>query len=172
MFSKLTIRQICVGAAIAALYVLLTYACAPIAFGSIQFRPAEALTILPLLFVEAVPGLFIGCLIANLLSPFGIWDVAVGSAITLVAAVLTRLVRNVYVGGLFPVLLNSLLLPLMWFLMDSSVGYIMNFVSIFITQAIFVYALGLPLYFAMRKLKPRIYGVRKIVEPSKHNGSE
>lgn len=160
MFSKLTVKQICVGAAIAACYVLLTYVCSPIAFGPIQFRPAEALTILPLLFVEAIPGLFVGCLISNLISPYGVWDIVVGSGVTLVAAILTRLLRNVFLGGIPPVVLNAAVLPLMWYLMGSDSAYLLNFVSIFLTEAVFIYAVGVPLYYGMRKLKPKIYGDR------------
>ena len=54
------------GAVIAALYVVLTMLVAPIAFGPIQFRFSEALTVLPILTGVAVPGLFVGCLIANI----------------------------------------------------------------------------------------------------------
>ncbi|MCL2177024.1 MAG: QueT transporter family protein [Firmicutes bacterium] len=79
-------------ALIAALYVAILWAIPFWAFGPIQFRPSEALTLLPLLFAEAIPGLFIGVVIANLFSPYGFIDMGLGGSATLMAAVLTRLV--------------------------------------------------------------------------------
>lgn len=160
MLKKMTMKQICMGAAVAAVYVVLTIVCGPLAFGPIQFRPAEALTILPLLFPEAIPGLFIGCLLANIVSPYGVWDIMIGSAVTLIAAIVTRYSKNVWLGGIAPVILNAAALPLMWLLMGSDTGYFLNFGTIFLTEAIFVYALGVPLYYGMKKLKPKIYGMK------------
>ena len=83
-------------AMIAALYVLVTWMLAPVSFGGpLQFRLAESLMVLPALLVEAVPGLFIGCLLANILNPgnLGPADIILGSFATLIAAVWT-----VYLG--------------------------------------------------------------------------
>ena len=67
MFKKLlTPRSLCMSAVIAALYAALTLLLAPISYGPIQLRLSEALTLLPMLLPQAVPGLFVGCLIANL----------------------------------------------------------------------------------------------------------
>ena len=77
------------GALIAALYVVLTLLASVMGLSSgvIQFRFSEALCILPLFFPEAVPGLFIGCLISNLMSPnVVIWDIIFGSLATLIGA--------------------------------------------------------------------------------------
>ena len=62
-------KRLCRAGVIAALYVALTYAFAPFAFGAFQVRPAEALCILPLFFPEAVPALYVGCILSNLASP-------------------------------------------------------------------------------------------------------
>ena len=78
-------------AAIAAIYVALTMLVAPIAFGPVQFRISEALTILPFFTPVAIPGLFVGCLLANLLGSAAIWDVVFGSLATLIGAVGTWL---------------------------------------------------------------------------------
>ena len=83
------VRRIALAAVTAALYAGLTMALAPISFGVVQFRVAEALTLLPFIMPEAVPGLFVGCLLANFLGGFGIIDVVFGSAATLAAACLT-----------------------------------------------------------------------------------
>ena len=72
------------GAAVAALYVVLTLIFAPISFGSVQFRIAEIPTILPLFTPAAVPGLFVGCLLGNILGGAIIWDIVFGSLATLI----------------------------------------------------------------------------------------
>ena len=81
---------------IAAIYAALTYLAMALnlAYGSIQFRFSEALTILPIFTPAAVPGLAIGCLIGNLASPYPL-DLVFGTAASLIAALLTRAVRKV-----------------------------------------------------------------------------
>lgn len=147
---------------IAALYAALTLTLPALSFNSIlQFRPAEALTLLPLLYSDSIIGLFLGCFIANLLSPYGVPDLVVGSLATLIAAICTyfvgKLIKNqklkVFVGGLFPVLINAIFLPLMWFLMDSEAGYWASFGSMLLTQAIYVYVLGIPFYMLLKRLQ-------------------
>lgn len=103
------------GAIIAALYVALTYAGAPLAYGGVQFRISEALTILPVFTPAAIPGLTIGCLLGNLGSPLGITDVICGTLATLLAALLVRLTAGITLRGfpilapLFPVLCNGII---------------------------------------------------------------
>lgn len=79
---------------IAALYVVLTLAFAPVSFGSVQLRVAEALTILPLFTSAAVPGLFVGCLIANILGGAVLWDILFGSLATLIGAYFSYKLRG------------------------------------------------------------------------------
>ena len=76
---------------IAAVYALLGLVFYPISFGVYQIRVAEALTVLPFVTRAAVPGLFIGCLLANIYGGLGWQDIIFGSALTLIAAVLTRM---------------------------------------------------------------------------------
>lgn len=83
---KLSIRKIAFSAAIAAVYAALTMATASFSYGPIQFRVAEVLNILPFFFPETVWGLFVGCLIANLISTYGIFDLVFGSLASLLAA--------------------------------------------------------------------------------------
>lgn len=105
------------GAMIAAGYAAATYVSAllGIAYGPIQFRFSEALTVLSVFTPAAIPGLTIGCILGNLSSPFGIWDIAFGSLATLLAAVTARMLRNVTVKGLpllsivMPVIFNALI---------------------------------------------------------------
>ena len=76
-----TTRSIATAGIIAALYVALTLALRPLAFGELGFecRISEAMTLLPVLFPEAIPGLTIGCLISNLFSPVGALDIVFGT---------------------------------------------------------------------------------------------
>lgn len=166
---KITTKRLCRAGVIAALYVTLTYVFMPFAFGPFQIRPAEALCILPLFFPEAVPALFVGCALSNITSPFAFYDVLFGSLTTLFAAFGTYLVGRflkkdvfkVLLGGAFPVLLNAFIIPLVIvFLCGGAQGYAtaltayVTFVfSLFCTESVWVYGLGTPLYFALKKMK-------------------
>ncbi len=105
------------GAMIAAVYAAATYASAVlgIAYGPIQFRFSEALTVLAVFSPAAVPGLTIGCLLGNLSSPFGMWDIVFGSLATLLAALSARKLRKITFKGLpilsivMPVIFNALI---------------------------------------------------------------
>ena len=79
---------------IAAIYVALTFVFAPISFGEVQVRVAEALTILPVFTPAAVPGLYVGCLLGNTLAGAALPDIIFGSLATLIGAVGTRLLRD------------------------------------------------------------------------------
>ncbi|MBQ7638742.1 MAG: QueT transporter family protein [Clostridia bacterium] len=103
-------------ALIAAVYAVLTFvaASAGLAYGEIQFRFSEALTILPLFCPAAVPGLTIGCLVSNITSTINPVDMVVGTLATLFAALCTRALRNVKIkkypllSMLMPVIFNGL----------------------------------------------------------------
>ncbi len=100
-------------AMIAAIYVVLTIIFQPFSFGDMQVRIAEALTILPAFTPAAIPGLFIGCLIANLLGGAILPDVIIGSFATLLGALLTYTLRkqSKYLTPIPPIIFNSILMP-------------------------------------------------------------
>lgn len=101
-------------AAIAAVYVVLTYVSAAlgISSGAIQIRLSEALTILPYFTPAAIPGLFVGCLLANTLTGCALWDIVFGSLATLIGAVLTRLLRKrKWLAPVPPILANTVIVP-------------------------------------------------------------
>ena len=103
------------GGMIAALYVVLTVLAAQfnLASGAIQVRFSEALTILPVFTVAAVPGLTIGCVLANLLTGCAAWDVVFGSVATLIGAVGTRLLKSKpLLAWIPPVLSNMAIIPI------------------------------------------------------------
>ena len=106
------VKQMVQGAAIAAVYVVLTMAFRPISFGPVQFRISEALCVLPYFTPAAVPGVFLGCLISNLLGGAAALDVVFGSLATLMGAVGSRLFRkNRYLVSLPPIAANTLIIP-------------------------------------------------------------
>lgn len=110
------IRLITYAALIAAMYVVLTMVAAAFGLdrGVIQVRISEMLTILPVFTFAAVPGLFVGCLLANLMTGAMIWDVLIGPLATLLGAVGTWLLRKraPYLGIVPPILSNALIVPL------------------------------------------------------------
>ena len=109
---KSTALKLTQGAAIAALYVVLTVIFAPISFGEMQVRISEALTILPLFTPAAIPGLFVGCLLGNLLGGAIPLDVIFGSVATLIGAVGGYLLRkNRWLVPLPTVLANAVIVP-------------------------------------------------------------
>ena len=125
MFKKLlTTRSLCLSAIIAALYAAITYAAAPLAsgviqvrisYGNIQCRVSEAFTVLPMVLPQSIPGLFVGCLIANIFNPSpSIFDIVFGSLTTLLAAYGTYKLRNKPIlAAACPVVANGLIVGTM-----------------------------------------------------------
>lgn len=145
-------KIIALNAVIAALYVVLTMPFGIISTSAgFQFRPAEALTILPSLVPYVTPGLAIGCAISNMVSAFGIADILLGSLITLTAGYLSGKTKNPWLAALPPVLLNAIFLPLVWLLATGDVGYWFNCASLLLTQSAVIYGLGVPLHFIFKK---------------------
>lgn len=107
------IQMVAHGAMIAAIYVVLTMLFAPFSFRAIQVRVAEALTILPLFTPAAIPGLFVGCILANILGGAIIWDVIFGSLATLIGAVVGRMLRkNRWLVPIPAIVSNTVIVPL------------------------------------------------------------
>lgn len=99
-------------ATIAAIYTVLTMIFAPISFGPIQFRISEILCILPFFTPAAVPGLFVGCFLSNLLCGSAAIDVVFGSLATLIGAVGSyQLRRNRWLVSIPPILANVIIIP-------------------------------------------------------------
>ncbi len=114
MFKKLlTTRSLCLSAVIAALYAALTILLAPISYGSIQLRLSEVMTLLPMFLPQAIPGLFAGCLIANLYTGM-LTDVIFGSLATLLAAIGTYALRKKpLLAAACPVVVNGVTVGLL-----------------------------------------------------------
>lgn len=129
-------RQITMAAVVAAVYAVLTMALPALSYGQMQIRFSEALTVLPFLFPVTAPGLFVGCLIANLLSPYGLVDIICGSAATLIAAVWTSRMKNRWLAPLPPVLCNGVIIGAMiaWY----EAGFGPAFPMLFAANALWV----------------------------------
>ena len=110
MQKKMSTKYMVQGAMIAAIYVVLTKVFEPISFGAMQCRVSELLTILPIFTPAAVPGVFVGCLLGNILGGGAIIDIIFGSLTTLLAAFLTyKLRKNWFVAVVPPIVLNGLI---------------------------------------------------------------
>ncbi len=145
---------------IAAVYFIACIVFYPISFGGVQLRLAEALSVLPLFFGEAVWGLAIGCLIANFFGN-GILDVIFGSLATLLSAVSTyffgKKIKNptfrFFIGAIPPVLINAVVVPLSFlFTVNNLEGYIALALQILLGQIVSVYVFGAALYFSLNKI--------------------
>ena len=152
------------GAVIAALYVVMTYLTnvLGLANGAIQVRFSEALTILPLFTPAAIPGLFVGCLLSNILTGGIIWDIVFGSLATLLGAIGTYLLkRHVFVAPLPPILANTLIIPFVLryaYALEGSVPYFM--LTVGIGEIVSCGVLGILLYYALEKRKRYIFGTK------------
>jgi uncharacterized membrane protein len=144
-------RHLTRGSLIAGVYVVITVFLAPLSFGPVQFRIAEALTVLPILFPEAVPALFIGVLISNIYGGLGIYDIVFGSLITLVAAWVTRRFRHGFFAYLSPIIFNGLFVSLYLYLLFAW-PYWLTVLSISASEAVVVLGLGIPLIRYLRIL--------------------
>lgn len=143
-------KKVALSASIAGLYVVLVLIFSPISFGPMQIRVAEALTLLPVLWAEAIPGLFIGCVISNFFGGLGIIDIVFGGGATLVSAILTRRMPNLALAALPPVVINGLVVG--WYLSYLlSLPVILTVLCISIGEAIACFGLGIPLVLALRK---------------------
>lgn len=139
-------RKITVTAAIAAVYIVLTIAFAPLSYGFIQFRISEVMTILPFLTPLAIPALFIGAFLANWWSLLGVVDVVFGSLASLLAAYLTYKMPNKWLAPLPPVLVNAVVIGAIWGLaVPEEVGVLPAMAYVGFGQLVVCYGLGLPL---------------------------
>lgn len=158
--NKSPARAICQGALIAAMYVALTYLAAQfgLSSGVIQLRLSEALCVMPIFTAAAIPGLFLGCLLANALTGAVVLDVVMGSIATLIGAVGTYLLRrHPRLALLPPILANIIIVP--WVLrcgygMPDAIWYMMGTVGA--GEVLSVGVLGSLLYLSLRRHAARL----------------
>ncbi len=148
---------------IGALYTVLTLLSASmgLAYGSVQFRFSEALTLLPLFTPAAIPGLTVGCIVANIFSTVNPLDTVIGSAATLLAALLTSRCRNMRIKGfpfvsmLFPILFNAVFIgaEIAFFSGEESFlpVFLFNALSVGAGEAVVIFTLGTALVLFLQK---------------------
>jgi len=176
--SKIDTRYITTAAIIAAMYAVLVVAL-PV-LSKFEFRISEMLTILPVFTPAAIPGLTVGCVAANFVSAIGdfnlagIWDTLFGSCATLIAAILTRSLRNILItkfklpvlATLPPVIINAIIIPLEIGLFFPEGTFWQTYTywagMIFISQFVTCVIGGLVLYVALRpeKIRNRLFASR------------
>lgn len=144
-------------AMIAAVYLVLTMIFYAISFQPLQSRLAEALTVLPYFTPLAIPGLFVGCIISNILGGNGIWDIVIGSLATLLAAFLTYKMtynrpRRKWLAPLPPVLVNAVVIGAMLSILYK-LPLFATMLEVGIGQIIACYVLGFPLMLLFEKNK-------------------
>ena len=148
-------RSLCVSAVIAALYAALTLGFQAISYGAVQFRISEAMTLLPVLFPEAVPGLTVGCLISNLFNPMGanVYDIVFGTLATMLAAVCTARMRraSIWLRALPPVVCNAVIVGCVLTYAYGINALFFNMFTVGLGQAVVCYALGVPLVRLLEK---------------------
>lgn len=148
---RFTPRDLTLAAVVAALYAVMGCfgGVFGLTFGPVQFRFAEALTVLPFLYPATAPGLAVGCLITNLLSPYGPVDVIFGTLATAIAAWLTMKMPKWYLAALPPILVNLVILTPMWAWAEAgafnqvfliSLGW--NAATFVLTESVVCYVLG------------------------------
>ena len=149
-------------AMIAALYVVLTLIAA--AFGldhyAVQVRFSEALTILPFFTPAAIPGLYVGCLLSNIVTGCIIWDILLGPVATLLGALGTWLLRkrSRWLAPLPPIAANTLIVPLILayaYQFEGSLPYFM--LTVGLGEIISCGVLGMLLMFTLNKYKGKIF---------------
>ena len=159
--SKWSTRQIATAAIIAALYTVMSLLSSifGLTYGPIQCRFSEALCVLPFFLPETAWGLGVGCLIANLLSPYGVLDIVVGSAATLLAALLTARCKKKWLAPLPPVLANTVLIGLILAYEQAGTTaafwptYAFNALTVGLGEAVACYGLGGVLLWRLDKSK-------------------
>ena len=147
------------GALIAAVYVALTLLASTMGMSSgvIQFRFSEALCILPIFLPEAIPGLFIGCLVSNLIAGGVIWDIIFGSIATLIGAIGSRLLKDLpegtkWIATLPTVISNMIIVPLVLiFAYGAPDSYIFLMITVGFGEAVCAGIGGSALYYLMKK---------------------
>lgn len=153
------VNFICQAAAIAALYVVLTFVFSSFASGFIQVRISEALTILPYFTPAAIPGVVIGCLLSNWLTGCVIWDILFGSLATLIGALGSYcLRRHQWLIPLPPIVANTIIVPFVLryaYNVPHALPFMMATVGA--GELISCYFLGMLLLLALKKFRGPLF---------------
>lgn len=131
---KLDIKTIALNAIIAAAYAALTLVLTPISYGSIQMRISEIMVFFAFYNRKYIPGLVLGCFIANLTSPLGAWDICFGTFATLIAVICMWKVKNRYLGALLGGLVNGVIVGAELTIVFKELPFDLNALYVFIGE--------------------------------------
>ena len=154
-------KHIVKAAIIAAIYICMGLVFGSWGFHAIQLRPAEALNVL-INYTSCAPwGLFVGCVVANFTSPYGLLDIICGSVATLTSALIGRCIKNKYLALLPSVLINAVVVSAV-ICYSSNIWdiYLLTMLEIGLSQAVSVYLIGIPLMFMINHSK----GLKRLLE--------
>lgn len=160
---NIKVKKVVFSALIAAIYAAVTMSLCFQSYGVIQFRLSEALTVLPFFSSYSIPGLFIGCIISNIISPSGILDMVFGSLATLLAAIITYYIGKSsikykeYIAPMPAVIVNALVVGVM---LHYTINWplILAVLQVGLGELVCCYGIGLPmLLFINRNTSIRKY---------------
>lgn len=156
--NRARILYIAYAAMIAAIYAVLTIVLQPISYGIMQIRVSEALSVLPYFTSSAIPGLFIGCLVANIIGGNGIVDVIVGSLATLGAAVAARFIKIKWLVPLPSVIINAVAVGAeLYYILETQYSLPVVMLSVGAGQLIACYVIGIPLMLLLERFKRKLF---------------
>lgn len=150
-------------AVIAAIYTVLVLIFSFSSFGPVQFRVAEALTVLPYFTPAAIPGVTIGCFLSAVLTGSDVLDMVFGSLATLIAAIFSfKLRRYKYLIPIPPIVINALVIPwVLRFSYGEAQPIPLMMLSVGAGELVAVGVLGLVLLFALEKVKHIVFNNHK-----------
>ena len=146
-----TLKLLAINSAIAAVYFVLTVLLEPFSYGQIQFRLSEILMVLVLINYKVAPGIVFGCFLANLFSPFGVWDVVFGTLATVFClSLMFALKKNIFVALLAPTIVGSAIVAVM---LNFILGlpFLETFIYVTIGEGVVLYLIGVPFCYVVQK---------------------
>lgn len=146
-------------ALIAAVYATVTIALAPISYGQLQVRVSEALTVLPFFTPAAIPGLFVGCIVANIFGGGGPIDIIFGSLATLVAAYFSYKMPRKWLVPIPPIIMNGVVIGYVLHYLYG-LPLIVSMLWVALGQTMACYVIGYPLMNVLERYKDRIFSIR------------
>ena len=161
--ANFTVKSIAINAIIAALYAVITMLCGPLSYEFSQFRISEFMNLLVFFNPTYTIGLTLGCLIANLASLFGVYDIVFGTLATLISCLLivgcSKLVKNLFLAGLIPCLVNAVIVPFTIYLanlgtvdqINLQAMYWIMFGWVFLGEFVCIMCIGYPVFLIITK---------------------
>lgn len=152
--------SLCQAAIIAALYIVLTFFCNMFGLANyaIQVRFSESLCILPYFTKSAIPGLFIGCLLSNLLTGCALPDIIFGSIATLIGGIITYSFRKFkWIAPIGPIISNAIIIPFVLFYAYGIQPIWYSFITVTIGEVISCGFLGMLLLFSLERYRTILF---------------